>query len=202
MKMKTLFSTPALFLFYVLSLSLFCRVECTDSADDPQQPELCGSEENEFHFWKKYDSAVPDNELKPGDHYIATKEGWAYYEFAIDQSVENVCPDKHITGSFELWVHSDAADKIKQTAEIMYGILYTHPIASWEVFYGDIISDKRTGKFDFGIKHLFGEEAGWFFPTMTIIVEDQGDVELTHSFLKSNVSYVSITCSYYRMKAK
>jgi hypothetical protein len=130
---------------------------------------------------------------------VLTAEGWAYYDFSIGQSQENVCTHKHVTGRFLVSTNKEYTARTRIKAEVMYGILFTYPITSWEheYTYG---WDTKKQDFDVGLKGAFGDGPGWFFPIVTVSVEDQGSDQLNHEFFKKAVDKVLIDWYYYDYK--
>jgi hypothetical protein len=195
--MKKILSNFGMAMLGFVIILLFCRVECNSSDDPttqlPEDPEKCGPKVVNSKWW------MDQVQLNPESHYSHHEDGWAIYSYNPGASYSNVCTHKHITGYFKIGIYSEFMAKVKVNAEIVYGILFTYPITEW---HSDeqIITWEKKADFNFGIKGSFGEGPGWYFPTLTVLVEYQGDVELTHAFFRQAITEIAIYSECYKYK--
>jgi hypothetical protein len=196
--MKHISKVSALVFASIMFIFLFCGVTCDNEPDDSTLgvPEKCGPKKFDDIQW----SSLVFSNLFPAEHFIATEEGLTYYSYSVPGSYDNVCPHEHVSGAFKVMMLPEVADKVVMNAEIAYGILHTYPITEWDFSFEDP-HYVRYREFNFGISHLYGEDPGWFFPTLTIAIEYQGDLQLTHDYFEQNVFSIEIKSAWYEYKA-
>ena len=181
----------------MLVFFLFSSTTCSDDEGPKQLPEEedCGPKVTGA-------KTLGIAQINPADYYSYTEEGYAYYSFS-NPSLEHVCALKHIKGKFYYFAVPEHADEIEVSAEVVYGILFTYPIGaySWkgESFGESVLVETE---YDFGIKHVYGEDPGWFMPIMTISILDQGSVEANHELFRNAILEVGLRWEYYAWKAQ
>ena len=180
--------TGLLFVSLVMITTLFGGM--CDPDDEPAEPDKCGP------IVQKYKKWINTENLNPADHYTYSENGLAIYEYAIEL-IDNVCAYQHIKGKFEVEKYINTS--LIYHAEVVYGVLYTYPITDWTLNeYSD--AGLATGKFEFGMKSLYGDEPGWFLPMIRIYFGESGSLEETHEAFKERINYVLIEYEYYQWK--
>ncbi len=189
-------------LICILIFLLFSSLECNESSKEvqpiPEEPEECGpKDKSKQRIWAEgYYSIIPQ------DHFSTTDNGWAFYSFSIP-TIENVCALKHVRVGFDISYDPSHGDDILYEAEVMYGVLYTYPaVTQWNAMPSSTIPGYVTSWWwaEFGMKFLYGEDPGWMFPIMTIMIRDQGTIEANHHFFSENIKWISISPEYYKWK--
>jgi len=175
----------------ILVFCLFANLECNDDSkqDDPTpEPEdKCGP-------LKTLEKAWLNASLSPATYYNYVENGWAVYTYSVP-SVDDVCAHKHVSILFFITVKDGYGADVLYEAEVMYGILYTYPVKTWEGYQGSYM-----GTANFGMSFLYGDDPGYFFPLMTVKVRDQGDPNANYGFFLEAIEAIHIEYKYYKWK--
>ena len=187
--MNKIFLRVGLLFAGLVMISTFFGGMC-DSDDEPVEPDKCGP------IVQKYKKWINTGNLDPADHYIYSEEGLAIYEYAIEL-IDDVCAHQHIKGRFEVEKYINTS--LIYQAEVVYGLFNTYPITDWTLDeYGD--AGLATGKFELGMKSVYGDEPGWLLPILKIYFAEGASLEETHEAFKEGVNHVLIEYEYYQWK--
>jgi len=186
--MKTIPYRIGLILLCLIFVFPFYGVKCTDN-DEPEEPDMCGQVQTKTIEWS-YDY------LQPEENFVYVEEGFYVYDYS-PAVTEDVCAYRHVAGTVRIGMHHLYIQEVLYEAEVVYGVLFTYPILEWdsEAYGSDHIQYKGT--FEFGMKHVYGDEPGWFLPVIRIFVWDQGTAEDTHEVLRTAIDYINLVYTYY-----
>lgn len=171
---------------------LFYGVDCSPDKDEPEEPDQCGAFVDDYY---SHDLLNVD----PADRYMYLDNGYAYYDYSA-KLVSDVCAYKHVTGTISIGIYNDYKELVDYSAEVVYGVLYAYPIDVWEASEFTYYGTKYEGEYEFGMKHLYEDEPGWFLPTVTILIKDQGTPEKNHELFQKAIGLVHYRYKYYKIR--
>jgi len=199
--MKQILSMTSLILLGTLAILLLSGVECNDTSEDENPPsdpeEKCGDYKYLVNIWYT-EISVGMELLNPEANFSSVQDGWAYYSFHLGP-VEDICAHQHVWGTYEILYDRTYAQDVRFEAEVMYGVLFTHPITKWEMFSSDI-SFTRKANYEFGMKYPYGDSKGYAFPYLSVGIKNQGFEEDNHRFLKELIWNIKLEFNYYKWK--
>lgn len=136
--------------------------------------------------------------INPETRPMFYDNGYRYYRYDIDP-IQNVCPHKHIEGSFAIKVKSGS--DISLIARADYAPLYSYVVSEWNLIEnGDQTVTYESGNFDFGISYVYENDPGWFYPYLAIGVKEQATQEATNDYFKEVVKEIQWYFVYYEFK--
>lgn len=194
--MKKIFSFSGMALVGLSVILLFCRVDCStkEGEKDPVEEDLCGPQIIIDTTW-----ILEADNLSPEAHFSYIQDGKAVYSYILPTK-EKVCAHKHLSGSFSISIRPDYVDQVTQTAEVVYGFLYSYPITKWDAGVDELNNTVWISTYNFGIKHVYGDEPGWFFPVFYVGFEDQGSEELNNDYFENAVRFIKFWIIYFEWK--
>ena len=185
--MKKLNQTLILAMTGILTIFLFCGVECKQSKDDPAPVDLCGEADYKLRIWDRYNTP-----FDPADYYLETIDGRLYYQFSV--YVPESCHKKHA----KVWcyiIKKEYCD-VGMTPRADYSFFYQIP--------GEFIKDGNSNweaEIDFGMQHAFPDnEAAFFWGLVIISCPEQATTEEDLAYFRENITNIQIRCDFHKYK--
>lgn len=189
--MKRLLTRIGLILLGLIFIFPIYGVKCNDN-DEPEEPDMCGDVQTKVIEWT-------DQFLQPEAHFVYEEEGFYIYEYSV-VTIEDVCAYNHVAGTINIGRHYLWAQEAQFEAEVVYGIFFTYPILEWESETYGTEHTNYKGTFEFGMKHVYGNDPGWFLPVIRLSVWYQGSDEETHQSVEDAIDYINLVYTYYMWK--
>lgn len=110
--------------------------------------------------------------------------------FQWSKLVEEVCPEEHVNTTYRVALLDETTTGIEARGRV-----------SWFFFFEDNATMTKSGSdikgnTNTGLKQAFGEDPGWFVPTIEVFFPTKGSYGADTSFLKHNVISVEMMSKY------
>lgn len=135
-----------------------------------------------------------------GSSIVDTTTG-VYYSYMDGQDrvfqwsniVEGVCPDEHVKLEARVALLHETTLGINARANV-----------SWQFFFESKIAMTKNGSDlkgngEAGLKQAFGEDPGWFVPSVEVFFPTKGTYSADTAFLKENVISIELKAKYRKL---
>jgi hypothetical protein len=110
--------------------------------------------------------------------------------FQWSDTVENVCAEEHVKGTFRVALLDETTTGISARGRFSWQFLFEEEVAMTRN------GSDLKGNGEAGLRQAFGEDPGWFIPTLEVYFPTRGSFAADTSFLKANVISVEMEARY------